>query len=293
MQYLDANQYAQMAATLPSTASVVAGSGGYTPPTPFVTPEYQAPDPYKAPEYDEGRITDITQTQAAGAVRGLRSSIQRISGARYDNPNVKRMTLRDALAGYGQGMQSAMSKASESARSLYNQEYGMKADEAKTNYAQAAQAAQTRYQAMVQGELASYQTRAQAQAMQYQLDEQRKLTEYQTAWDNYNKEQQRQLAQQEINLKAQELAMKQQDYADAQAAKGPPPGMSPQFYAKWYNDRRGVYNPPGGGIGGGSQYVGVGGSLVAGGGLPQGPVKPGAYIPHTILPTYKQKQEVK
>jgi hypothetical protein len=81
--------------------------------------EYQSPDPYKAPVYDENKVRSMSQTELAPSLRGLRSSMQRISGMSSDNPNAKRMTLREALAGYGQGLQSAASGASSSARSAY------------------------------------------------------------------------------------------------------------------------------------------------------------------------------
>lgn len=133
----------------------------------YNAPTYTPPSPYVAPAYDEGRVTELTQQAAAPAVRGLRSAMQTASSANYDNPNVKRMTLRDALAGYGQGLQSAMSGANTTARGEYNTEYGIKADEGKTNY----------------------QTRAQASAMQYEGALSQAQMQYQTQWNAYLKEQ--------------------------------------------------------------------------------------------------------
>ena len=83
---------------------------------------------YSAPAYDEGRVQSLTQTSAAGAIRGLRSAMQGAANGSFANPNVRRMTLRDALAGYGQGLQSAISAASDTARGLYNTEYSAQAD---------------------------------------------------------------------------------------------------------------------------------------------------------------------
>jgi hypothetical protein len=136
------------------------------PPSVFIPPEYTPPAPYVAPVYNEDKVTSLTQEAAAPAVRGLRSAMQTASSASYDNPNVKRMTLRDALAGYGQGLQSAVSGASTTARNQYNTEYGIAADTAKTNY----------------------QTSAQAAAMQYQGKLSAMELQYQTQWNAYLKE---------------------------------------------------------------------------------------------------------
>lgn len=119
---------------------------------------YEAPD-YIAPDYDESKVRSLQQQEASGAIRGLRSAMQKVSSGSYDNPNVKRMTLREALAGYGQGLQSAMSSAGTSARNLYNTEYGMKADAAKTNYAANVNEAQTNYQAKYNAAMAGYQAK--------------------------------------------------------------------------------------------------------------------------------------
>jgi len=200
----------------------------------YVAPTYTPPTPYTAPQYDENRITDLTQTQAAGTVRGLRSAVQKIAGSRFDNPNVKRMTLRDALAGYGQGLQSAMSKASESARGLYNTEYGMKADELKTNYGTAVQASQAQYQGALQ-----------ASQAQFAAEQNRYNTEYQTLWNNFNAEQSRGLEQQKVNIAQQEADAK----SAASAAKGgygidrPPQGLDAYGNARWYANHPGVYTP--------------------------------------------------
>lgn len=129
----------------------------YTNPSPYKspnfgdTPIYQvsseySPKVYHAPAYDENKVRAITQEQAAPVIRGLRSAIQRVSSQRTDNPNVRKMTLREALAGYGQGLQSAISQASSTARGLYNQEYAIKSDAAKTNFGAQTEANKINYQ---------------------------------------------------------------------------------------------------------------------------------------------------
>jgi hypothetical protein len=132
--------------------------------------EYKAPNPYVAPEYDEGRVNELTQSTAAPAVRGLRSAMQRISSSSEGNPNAKRMTLREALAGYGQGLQSTMSGAATTARSLYNQEYGIKADEAKTNYGAEVETGKINFNAKLQQQMAKYQADLATYMAKYQAD---------------------------------------------------------------------------------------------------------------------------
>lgn len=194
-------------------------------PATYEAPTYTAPEQYVAPDYDESRITDLTQTSSAGAIRGLRSAMQRVAGGSYANPNVRRMTLREALAGYGQGIQSAVSAASETARNLYNTEYGTKAEEKKINYNTSAQAAQAQYQAGVQ----------QAQA-KFAAEQNRYNTEYQAAWANYNTQRQYELAKQELELK------RWQAEQDAQAKNNPygygitrpPKGADAYENARWF-----------------------------------------------------------
>jgi hypothetical protein len=134
----------------------------YEAPTPYVAPKYDAPTPYTAPVYtapiyNQGRVDELTATTAAPMIRGLRSAMQRVAGTSYDNPNVGRMTLREALAGYGQGMQSAISGAAITAKNLYNTEFGNEVDTAKTNYGAAADQAKTNYGAAAQTGLTNYQ----------------------------------------------------------------------------------------------------------------------------------------
>ena len=105
---------------------------------------------YTPPTYDEQKIKAMTQEQAAPAVRGLRNAVQRISSRYYDNPNVAKMTLRESLEGYGQGLQSAMSQAANTARRLYNTQYGYQADAAKTNALMANDAAKMNYQGLLE-----------------------------------------------------------------------------------------------------------------------------------------------
>ena len=197
-------------------------------PATYEAPIYTAPDQYVAPDYDESRITDLTQTSSAGAIRGLRSAMQRVAGGSYANPNVRRMTLREALAGYGQGIQSAVSAASETARKLYNTEYETKAEEKKLNYNTAAQASQAQYQAGVQ----------QSQS-KFAAEQNRYNTEYATLWNNFNAEQNRKLEQQKVNI-AQQEAETNKALAEAKlnpygyGITRPPKGLDAYANARWF-----------------------------------------------------------
>jgi len=101
---------------------------------------------YKAPKYKKSRVRALTQKHAAPGVRKLREAVQTAMGQQYDNPNVKRMTLREALQGYGTGLGDVMSAAQRSAHGEYMQELNLKTQEAMANY-----------QAQVSREMMEYQ----------------------------------------------------------------------------------------------------------------------------------------
>lgn len=98
---------------------------------------------FAAPERDQGRIKELTQQKSAAGLREMRAQIQKAMGQGYRNANVKRMTLRDALAGYGQGIENVMTGAQTAAGSEYNTEYASKYDTAGKNW-------QTAYQTKMQ-----------------------------------------------------------------------------------------------------------------------------------------------
>ena len=89
---------------------------------------------YEKPEYDEDKVSTLTQKRAAPGVRRLRETTQQAMGATYDNPNVKRMTVRDALAGYGTGLENVMAGAGTTARAEYGQQYAADVNAAMAKY---------------------------------------------------------------------------------------------------------------------------------------------------------------
>ncbi len=105
----------------------------------YTRPELAPVDPFVAPEYDETRIAALTQRAAAPGVRTLRMALREITakrGGEY-NPNVRAMTLRKALQGYGTGLESIYGGAAKTAGEEYAREYGIESEEAKINYSQA------------------------------------------------------------------------------------------------------------------------------------------------------------
>ncbi len=89
---------------------------------------------FNAPRWDDEKITALTQKRAMPGIRSLRDQVQRVTGRRYDNPQVARMTLREALASYGKGLGGVIEGAGDAAVREYGQEYGALADAAKTSF---------------------------------------------------------------------------------------------------------------------------------------------------------------
>jgi hypothetical protein len=98
---------------------------------PIAPPSYEA---LKLPEFDEATVKRERQKAAAPYLRNLRSGVQKVMQGRYENPNVKRMTLRDALGGYGQALESVMARAETEGRSAAREKYNREADEVKSNW---------------------------------------------------------------------------------------------------------------------------------------------------------------
>ena len=128
----------------------------------FVMPEMGDVPEFVAPEYDEKQIAKMAQQQAAPGVRNLRTAIQAVTSRRGDNPNVDRMTLRDALAGYGQGLEEVMSGARQQASSEYAQKYAMEYKTAGMNWEQAVQTVRDKYAGAMEGRKMEYQAEMDA-----------------------------------------------------------------------------------------------------------------------------------
>lgn len=130
---------------------------------------YQNLPTYSAPVWNQKEIDSLTQLRAAPGLRALRNQIRQVTGANYENPNVKRMTLRDALAGYGQGVSSVMGSASQAAASEYGQKYSLTSANAKAEFASKSDAVkayneyeQDRAEKNFQGSFAEWQAENEA-----------------------------------------------------------------------------------------------------------------------------------
>jgi len=102
---------------------------------------------YEIPERDERRLNFLTRQAAAPHVRSLRSQVQRAMAGSFENPNVKRITLRDALAGYGEGLENVMGGAAETAERQYAGEYAPMLEKSKAMWGAEVQRQQNAYQA--------------------------------------------------------------------------------------------------------------------------------------------------
>lgn len=151
---------------------------------------------FTAPEYDEGKVSSLTQKHAAAGTRKLRSAVQESMARRSENPNVNRMTLRDALAGYGEGLESVMSGASKTAGAEYAQKYAMEYKTAGMNYQTAVQAVRDKYQGQMGMRQAEFQAEMQSlntvyageiQAEQFRVSEERRTQSFDYMYDQFKK----------------------------------------------------------------------------------------------------------
>ncbi|MDZ4243856.1 MAG: hypothetical protein U1C57_01995 [Candidatus Doudnabacteria bacterium] len=151
------------------------GAVEYKKPVMGTLPKYVSPTApklptYYVPKWSEEAIASKTQSRAASGIRKLRTAIQESMVQRNENPNVQRMTLRDALAGYGQGLEDVMSGASKSATAEYGQEYGYRVQGALVNYQSAVQEVQQKYAGQVDERRAEYNAALDQVRQQYAAD---------------------------------------------------------------------------------------------------------------------------
>jgi hypothetical protein len=114
--------------TVSGTGSAGGGTGGAGRPERPELPEFEAP------EYDDRAVAAKTQKIAAPRIRQLREAVRTTQAQSYENPNIKRMTVGQALQGYGTGLESVMAGARRGAISEYGQEYQSEFSEAQMNF---------------------------------------------------------------------------------------------------------------------------------------------------------------
>jgi hypothetical protein len=89
---------------------------------------------FAGPAYNQGEVKSRARKMAAPGLSQLNMKVQSAMSRYYENPNVRRMVLRDTLAGYGIGVSNIMAKAQESAQSGYDSEHARLYSEAMNNY---------------------------------------------------------------------------------------------------------------------------------------------------------------
>jgi hypothetical protein len=102
--------------------------------TPTYNPNYRDMPTYTAPRWNEGAIDALTQKRSAPGLRAMRQQVSRASGVSYDNPNMKRMTLRDALQGYGQGVEQTLSGANAAATNEYGNQFSAESEGSQAEF---------------------------------------------------------------------------------------------------------------------------------------------------------------
>jgi hypothetical protein len=122
-----------------STSGGGGAAGGQYPlsvaPQTVPRPNAPAMPVYQAPEWDEGAIKSLTRKKAAPQYTKLREAVQAATSAsRFENPNVQKMTLRSALAGYGEGIGDIAAGAESAAQSEYARQYATEQQESLVNY---------------------------------------------------------------------------------------------------------------------------------------------------------------
>ena len=99
-------------------------------------PAAPSPSSYFAPLPDTGRIQFLTQQAAAPGARKLRMGLLGALQAskRAENPNVQALLGRQAVAGYGEGLESVMGGARREGMGMYAPEYAAMTEQEKANW---------------------------------------------------------------------------------------------------------------------------------------------------------------
>jgi hypothetical protein len=89
---------------------------------------------FAGPTWDEREGKKRARRIAAPGLRALDMKVQSAMSRYYENPNVRRMVLRDTLAGYGIGMSNILAKAESQGQQEYAQDYARQYSEAVNTY---------------------------------------------------------------------------------------------------------------------------------------------------------------
>ena len=133
---------------------------GMTEPGGTVMPAPTMPEApkFELPPWDESKIESKAQRAAGPGLRELRKGMREAQGRYYENPNVRRMTLRDAMAGYGMGLEKVLGGARREAAAEYAAEYAPKMAKATAEYGGQMNTMMAQYQAAWKEYLTRMQT---------------------------------------------------------------------------------------------------------------------------------------
>jgi len=145
---------------IPSGQKTTYKSPGLTQPGgPVMTAPTMGPMPeFKLPLWDESKIESKAQRAAGPGLRELRKGMREAQGRYYENPNVRRMTLRDAMAGYGMGLEKVLGGARKEAAAEYAAEYAPQMGKATAEYGGQINTMMAQYQAAWKEYLTRMQT---------------------------------------------------------------------------------------------------------------------------------------
>ena len=115
-------------------------------------PAAPSPSSYFAPLPDTGRIQFLTQQAAAPGARKLRMGLLGALQAskRAENPNVQALLGRQAVAGYGEGLESVMGGARREGMGMYAPEYAAMTEQEKANWLAANEKERSDYLAVLE-----------------------------------------------------------------------------------------------------------------------------------------------
>lgn len=99
----------------------------------------------QAPEFDRRKVRAETQLEAGPQVRRLRDVTARALSTRFENPNVQRMTVREALQGFGGGLASILQGARRAAVQTQLPEYTAQVGAAQRTFEANVQSLQSEY----------------------------------------------------------------------------------------------------------------------------------------------------
>ena len=140
---------------------------------------------YEIPKRDESRVSYLTQKAAAPGLRALRNQMGQAMGQEFENSFQKRMTLRDALSGYGQGLESVLGGAAKTGEAQYQTEYQPMLTRNRDVWSIGQQRAESRDRIAAQERMQGSQIASQQKMQSEQIAAQQQMNEFNNLWKEY------------------------------------------------------------------------------------------------------------